>query len=40
LCDGRRDYVGGRSHFASLDLLNEPAALAALIRRNVVLPVP
>jgi len=37
LCDGRRDYVGGRNHFASLDLLNEPAALAALIRRNVVL---
>ena len=39
-CDGRRDYVGGRNHFASLDLLNEPNALAALIRRNVVLPVP
>ena len=27
-------------HFAPLDLLNHPAALAALIRRNVLLPVP
>ena len=32
-CDGRRDYVGGRNHFASLDLLHEPRALARLIRR-------
>jgi hypothetical protein len=39
-CDGRQDHVGGRNHFASLDLLNHPAALAALIRRNVLLPVP
>jgi hypothetical protein len=31
-CDGRRDYVGGPNHFASLDLLHEPAALATLIR--------
>jgi hypothetical protein len=39
-CDGRQDYVGGRNHFAPLDLLNHPPALAALIRRNVLLPVP
>jgi hypothetical protein len=39
-CEGRRDYTGGQNHFASLDLLNQPAALAALIRRNVFLPVP
>ena len=38
-CDGRQDYVGDRNHFAPLDLLNHPAALAALIRRNVLLPV-
>jgi hypothetical protein len=34
-CDGRRDYVGGRNNFASLDLLHRPAELAALIRRHV-----
>ena len=39
-CGGRQDYVGGHNHFAPLDLLNHPAALAALIRRNVLLPVP
>jgi hypothetical protein len=39
-CAGRQDHVGGRNHFAPLDLLNHPAALAALIRRNVLLPVP
>jgi hypothetical protein len=33
-CEGRRDYVGGRNHFASLDLLHEPHALARLIRRH------
>jgi len=33
-CEGRRDYVGGRNNFASLDLLHRPAALAALIRRH------
>ena len=27
-CEGRRDYVGGRNNFASLDLLHDPAALA------------
>lgn len=31
-CEGRRDYVGGPNHFASLDLLHDPAALATLIR--------
>lgn len=34
-CDGRRDYVGGANHFASLDLLHEPEALAALISRSI-----
>jgi hypothetical protein len=34
-CEGRRDYVGGQNHFASLDLLHRPAELAALIRRHV-----
>jgi hypothetical protein len=34
-CAGRRDYVGGRNHFASLDLLHEPARLAELITRNI-----
>jgi hypothetical protein len=34
-CEGRRDYVGGANHFASLDLLHEPAALATLIRWHI-----
>ena len=34
-CEGRRDYVGGRNNFASLDLLHRPAELAALIRHHV-----
>jgi hypothetical protein len=33
-CEGRRDYTGGRNHFASLDLLHRPEELAALIRRH------
>jgi hypothetical protein len=33
-CEGRRDYVGGRNNFASLDLLHRPRDLAALIRRH------
>ena len=33
-CEGRRDYVGGRNNFASLDLLHRPDKLAALIRRH------
>jgi hypothetical protein len=31
-CDGRRDYHGGRNHFASLHLLDDLPALAARIR--------
>jgi hypothetical protein len=34
-CEGRRDYVGGRNNFASLDLLHRPDELAQLIRRHV-----
>lgn len=34
-CRGRRDYVGGRNNFASLDLLHRPAELACLIERTV-----
>lgn len=33
-CEGRRDYVGGRNHFASLDLLHRPHELACLIRQH------
>jgi hypothetical protein len=29
--EGRADFTGGRNHFASLDLLNQPADLARLI---------
>jgi len=31
-CNGRRDYEGGRNHFAPLSLLGEPAALAGYVR--------
>ncbi len=31
-CQGRKDYTGGRNHFASLDLLNTPDLLARRIR--------
>ncbi len=31
-CQGRKDYHGGPNHFASLDLLNRPEALARRIR--------
>jgi hypothetical protein len=31
-CQGRKDYVGGRNNFASLDLLNQPEDLARRIR--------
>jgi hypothetical protein len=34
-CESRRDYLGGPNHFASLDLLHDPAALAILIRWNI-----
>jgi hypothetical protein len=33
ICEGRKDYVGGRNNFASLDLLNEPEALARRVRK-------
>ena len=33
-CEGRRDYVGGRNNFTSLDLLHRPEELARLIRRH------
>ena len=31
-CSGRKDYVGGRNNFASLDLLHDPKLLAQRIR--------
>src|ERR1700732_5083741 len=31
-CQGRRDYTGGRNHFAPLRLLDDEAALAAQVR--------
>jgi len=31
-CQGRRDYTGGRNHFASLRLLDDEAALAKQVR--------
>ena len=34
-CEGWRDYVGGRNHFAALDLLHRCGELARLIRRHV-----
>ena len=34
-CEGRRDYTGGRNHFASLDLLHRSSELARLILRHV-----
>jgi hypothetical protein len=33
-CKGRKDYVGGRNNFASLDLLNRPEELAQWIRER------
>ena len=32
VCQGRKDYTGGRNNFASLDLLNDPGQLARTIR--------
>jgi hypothetical protein len=37
-CAGRKDYVGGRNHFASIEELIEPARLAERIRRELQLP--
>ncbi|MDX2263445.1 MAG: hypothetical protein NW215_00540 [Hyphomicrobiales bacterium] len=34
-CQGRKDYRGGHNHFAPLDRLDDPEALAALIRRTL-----
>lgn len=31
-CEGRRDYTGGRNHFAPLSRLDEPALLAEYVR--------
>jgi hypothetical protein len=31
-CEGRRDYTGGRNHFAPLRLLDDTPALAAQVR--------
>jgi hypothetical protein len=31
-CEGRRDYTGGRNHFAPLSLLDDPPALAERVR--------
>ncbi|WP_051133935.1 hypothetical protein [Methylocystis sp. ATCC 49242] len=31
-CEGRRDYDGGRNHFAPLSLLDHPAELAEYVR--------
>jgi hypothetical protein len=33
VCEGRKDYTGGRNNFASLELLNDPGQLARLIRK-------
>lgn len=32
-CAGRRDYIGGRNHFAPLSLLDDIPALAARVRK-------
>jgi hypothetical protein len=32
-CEGRRDYTGGRNHFAPLSLLDDIPALAVRVRR-------
>ncbi|WP_210210531.1 hypothetical protein [Methylocystis hirsuta] len=31
-CEGRRDYTGGRNHFAPLSLLDDPETLAEYVR--------
>jgi hypothetical protein len=31
-CEGRHDFTGGRNHYAPLRLLDDEAALAALVR--------
>ena len=39
-CQGRRDYTGGRNHFAPLRLLDDEAALAAHVRAVLATKVP
>lgn len=39
-CEGRKDYVGGRNHFASVADLMAPDRLAERIRRDLNLPQP
>lgn len=34
-CAGRRDFSGGPNHFAPLDMLNRPTALARRIRETL-----
>lgn len=34
-CIGRKDYTGGRNHFASLRALHDTEALAAVIERDL-----
>jgi hypothetical protein len=34
-CEGRRDYTGGRNHFAPLSLLDDIPALAVRVRRVI-----
>jgi hypothetical protein len=34
VCQGRKDYTGGRNNFASLDILNDPDQLARTIRAS------
>lgn len=31
-CKGRRDYTGGQNYFRKLELLDEPAELAAIVK--------
>jgi hypothetical protein len=39
-CEGRRDYAGGRNHFAPLRLLDDEAALAAQVRAVLAAKLP
>ena len=39
-CEGRRDYTGGRNHFAPLRLLDDEAALVAQVRAVLAAKVP
>lgn len=39
-CNGRKDYVGGVNHFASVSELEDPEAFAAKLRRLAVRAAP